>query len=162
MHLETCVQIALLHTLLSTLLLVAHVILHMYKCTIMPSVFYSNAALESMFTVLQSHKCGYGAKTLMPCNIYRSTVCGCVLHICMHITPSGAHICVHLHGMHILQSAKSCKFLITTVGTITPTAAAAAAAAVYLEGLICLATVGGTCMIDDFTLQGPSHRVPQV
>ncbi len=45
---------------------------------------------------------------------------------------------------------------------ITAAAAAAAAAAVYLEGLIGLATVGGTCMVDDFTLQGPRHRVPEV
>lgn len=97
---KSCVLIALLHALLSTLLLVTHVTLHVYKCTFMPSVPYSNAALEPMFTVLQNHRCCYRAKNLMPCNMQVTCLqlCSadkCALVLCMHIHQAW---CAHMYA----------------------------------------------------------------
>ena len=123
-----------------------------------------------MFTVLRVRRCWCRAKSLLPSCILQNAGQQCTVVFCRqttmrvlhaHYVMHGAHMRMHLHDVGILSSVKSWKCLNTTVGT-TPTSAAAAAAAVYLEGLIGLAAVGGTCMVDDFALQGPGHRVPQV
>lgn len=95
---KTCVQSTLLHTLLGTHLLVAHVILHIYKCTIMPSVFYSNAALEPYLLHCRTIS---AAVLQRVCDALQSAGLQSALLFCRQTSINVLHAHHTKHGLHM-------------------------------------------------------------